>query len=778
MVFYIDEMPVYFPYSSIYPEQYEFMCHLKRTIDVSGHCLLEMPSGTGKTISLLSLVISYQLAHPEVGKLIYCTRTVPEIEKVMEEMAALIAFRDRKIGEKAARENPVLGLALSSRRNMCVHPEVSQETNRATVDAKCRRLTASWVRERAVKDASVEVCTFYEGYESRQEGGDFGLGNGVYSVEKLREHGTRVGVCPYFMTRRLLSTASVVVYSYQYMLDPKIANLVSKELKKASKEAIVVFDEAHNIDDVCISSMSVNLDRRVLDLAQRGLSRCRAKVRELKDTNVERLQREYAQLVAGLASHAGPGAAGDELQVAPVLAHDAVDEVVPGNIRKAEHFVRLMERFREHVKGTLETREVVTQQPLQYLADLLEKTNIEAKPLRFCTDRLGVLLRSLEFENIEEFAPLKLLCDFASLLGTYTRGFSLIIEPYDSRTPNIPDPILQFCCHDASLAMKAVFEGFRSVVITSGTLSPMDMYPKILGFTPAVTETLTMSLSRKCLCPLIMTRGSDQTPVSTSFETRGNLSVMRNYGDLLREMAAVVPDGLVAFFPSYKYMEDVLSEWNRTSILAQVLEHKLIFIETQDVVETTLALANFRAACEAGRGAILFSVARGKVSEGIDFKYHYGRAVIVFGVPFVYTESNVLKARQAFLREHYGIREADFITFDALRSTAQCVGRVIRSKNDYAVMVFADKRFAAPTKKDKLPKWIKEKIDAGYQSLSTDGIIGISRSFFREMAQPRDPNEDRGVSSWNLEHLQGYQREKAGTGGQARKRVKREETKQ
>jgi DNA excision repair protein ERCC-2 len=41
-----------------------------------------MPSGTGKTVSLLSLITSYQLAHPEVGKLVYCSRTVPEIEKV------------------------------------------------------------------------------------------------------------------------------------------------------------------------------------------------------------------------------------------------------------------------------------------------------------------------------------------------------------------------------------------------------------------------------------------------------------------------------------------------------------------------------------------------------------------------------------------------------------------------------------------------------------------------------------------------------------------------
>ena len=38
--------------------------------------------------------------------------------------------------------------------------------------------------------------------------------------------------------------ANIVVYSYHYLLDPKIADLVSKEL---TKKAVVVFDEAHNI---------------------------------------------------------------------------------------------------------------------------------------------------------------------------------------------------------------------------------------------------------------------------------------------------------------------------------------------------------------------------------------------------------------------------------------------------------------------------------------------------------------------------------------------------
>lgn len=104
-----------------------------------------------------------------------------------------------------------------------------------------------------------------------------------------------------------------------------------------------------------------------------------------------------------------------------------------------------------------------------------------------------------------------------------------------------------------------------------------------------------------------------------------------------------------------------------------------------------MALANYQKACENGRGAVLLSVARGKVSEGIDFDHHLGRAVIMFGVPYVYTQSRKLRARLGYLRDQFYIRENDFLTFDAMRHAAQCVGRALRGKTDYGIMLLADK---------------------------------------------------------------------------------------
>ena len=81
------------------------------------------------------------------------------------------------------------------------------------------------------------------------------------------------------------------------MLDPKVAKMVSKELES---ESIIVFDEAHNIDSVCIEALSVTINDRGLEQATRSLGRLSSEVSRLKASDSERLQQEYQNLVNGL----------------------------------------------------------------------------------------------------------------------------------------------------------------------------------------------------------------------------------------------------------------------------------------------------------------------------------------------------------------------------------------------------------------------------------------------------------------------------------------------
>ncbi|KAL5490523.1 RAD3 [Sanghuangporus weigelae] len=749
MKFYIDDLPIIFPYDRIYPEQYQYMCDLKRTLDAQGHCVLEMPSGTGKTVSLLSLIVSYQQFYPTKRKLIYCSRTVPEIEKALAELKRLLDYRAQhaETEEEREKERRFTGLGLTSRKNLCLHPEVSKERKGIVVDARCRDLTSSATMEKARNNpGSVPTCSFHDNLEDLEPGNL--IPPGIHTLADVLQYGRDKGTCPYFTVRRMMAFVDVIIYSFHYLLDPKVAEQVSKDI---SKDAIVVFDEAHNIDNVCLESLSIDLTRPMLDSAARSVIRLGEKVEEIKINDASRLQDEYAKLVEGL-QEADEARQEDMIMANPVLPDDLLKEAVPGNIRKAEHFVAFLKRLVEYLKTRMRVLHVVAETPLSFLQHLKDITFIERRPLRFCAERLQSLVRTLELTNLDEYAPLQKVANFATLVATYEKGFLLILEPFETDNATVPNPIFRFTCLDPSLAIAPVFERFSSVVITSGTISPLDMYPKMLQFTPVVQETYAMTLTRNSFLPLVITRGSDQVAISSRFEVRNDPAVVRNFGAILVEYSKIVPDGIAAFFPSYLYMESIVAAWNDMGILNEVWKHKLIFVETPDANETSIALENYRRACNNGRGAVLLSVARGKVSEGIDFDHNYGRAVIMFGVPYQYTESRILKARLEYLRDAYRIRESEFLGFDAIRQAAQCVGRVLRGKTDWGLMVFADKRYARADKRAKLPRWINQYITETAANLSTDMALVLSKLFMRQISQPH-PEDSTGISLWTVDDI-------------------------
>ncbi|KAK5796614.1 hypothetical protein VI817_005899 [Penicillium citrinum] len=741
----MNDLPVLFPYPRIYPEQYAYMCDLKKTLDAGGHCVLEMPSGTGKTVSLLSLIVAYQQHYPEHRKLIYCSRTMSEIEKALAELRELMKHRAQELGY----EEEFRALGLTSRKNLCLHPSVKREKSGTVVDARCRSLTAGFVKEKKERGEEVDLCVYHENLDLLEPHNL--VPPGVFTLDGLLRYGEEHKQCPYFSARRMMPWCNIIIYSYHYLLDPKIAERVSREL---SKDCIVVFDEAHNIDNVCIESLSIDLSEDSLRKATRGASNLERKIEEMKSSDADKLQSEYSKLVEGL-QQAEQAREEDQFISNPVLPDDLLKEAVPGNIRRAEHFISFLKRFIEYLKTRMKVTHTISETPPSFLTHLKDLTYIERKPLRFCAERLTSLVRTLELVNIEDYQPLQEVATFATLVATYDTGFVLILEPFESEAATVPNPILHFTCLDAAIAIKPVFERFSSVIITSGTLSPLEMYPKMLGFNAVMQESYSMTLARRSFLPMIVTRGSDQAQVSSSFGIRNDPGVVRNYGTLVTEFARVTPDGVVVFFPSYLYMESIISMWQGMGILDQIWNYKLILVETPDAQESSLALETYRTACCNGRGAILFCVARGKVSEGIDFDHHYGRAVLCIGVPFQYTESRILKARLEFLRENYRIRENDFLSFDAMRHAAQCLGRVLRGKDDYGVMVLADRRFER--KRPQLPKWINQAMLDSETNLSTDMAVSTAKNFLRTMAQPFKAKDQEGISTWSLADIERHE---------------------
>lgn len=119
-----------------------------------------------------------------------------------------------------------------------------------------------------------------------------------------------------------------------------------------------------------------------------------------------------------------------------------------------------------------------------------------------------------------------------------------------------------------------------------------------------------------------------------------------------------------------------------------------------------------------------------------------------------------------------------------MRHAAQCVGRAIRGKTDYGIMVFADKvsyyekhkicvfqfflvgeklikfalkilqRFSRSDKRNKLPKWIQEHLTDNLCNLSTEEAVQLSKRWLRQMAQPFTREDQLGLSLLTREQLE------------------------
>lgn len=428
---------------------------------------------------------------------------------------------------------------------------------------------------------------------------------------------------------------------------------------------------------MCIEALSVDLEEHVFRDAANNINQLNASLFKAKNESSERLKAEYIRLISGLpiaASNAqltqrSPGrviAKNGDVPFSPVLPDDILKESIPDSIRKAEEFIRFLDKLITFLQKRATTVSVSQEKPGPFLRELAVACGVKDHRIFQATyDRLVSLLLTVQVSSWAEFRPLLLIGDFVTLLGTYEReGMAVIMEPYNDFTGEY-QPVLRLACLDASLAIRWIVKKFHTVVITSGTLSPLDTYPRMLNFSVVVSASFNMSMDRRCVCPLIMTKGSDQVALSSKYNDRQTEDIPRNYGQGLIQLARCVPDGIVAFFVSYVFMQKVVTIWSEDcGVLTELRQQKLVFVETQDPIEASLAIRNYKVACDSGRGAILLSVARGRAAEGIDFDGQYGRAVILFGVPFQYTESRVLKARLRFLSENYQIQEDDFLVFD------------------------------------------------------------------------------------------------------------------
>lgn len=224
-------------------------------------------------------------------------------------------------------------------------------------------------------------------------------------------------------------------------------------------------------------------------------------------------------------------------------------------------------------------------------------------------------------------------------------------------------------------------------------------------------------------------------------------------GRTISTLCQVIPDGVVAFFPSYDYLGRVLNTWKKSAsgeksqtILGLIEQKKPVLYETRETTTTTEELLQeYTETIESGSGALLLSVVGGKLSEGINFSDKLGRGVLMIGLPFPNIRSAVWQAKIQYVeqkahKQNSGSEESkrsiakaasrDFYENACMRAVNQCIGRAIRHQNDYAAIVLIDRRYELPRIQGKLPAWIRQSTVAGSGQRSAGDTARELSKFF------------------------------------------------
>jgi chromosome transmission fidelity protein 1 len=218
---------------------------------------------------------------------------------------------------------------------------------------------------------------------------------------------------------------------------------------------------------------------------------------------------------------------------------------------------------------------------------------------------------------------------------------------------------------------------------------------------------------------------------------------MIDLGNAILSFAKHVPDGLVVFFPSYSYLDNCIAAWKRLrpgsqpnlpSFWESLSNFKPIFLEQRSQQQTTNPqIASKEASTDSvlnayssaiasgnGRGALLFAVIGGTLSEGINFSDALGRGVVVVGLPFPNPHSAEWRAKTQYISSKATSGGQDgkaaarnFYENACMRAVNQCVGRAIRHQKDYAAILMLDRRYSGQRIQAKLPQWIRKSLASG-----------------------------------------------------------------
>ncbi len=289
---------------------------------------------------------------------------------------------------------------------------------------------------------------------------------------------------------------------------------------------------------------------------------------------------------------------------------------------------------------------------------------------------------------------------------------------------------LRLFCVNPAENLRQFLEKGVSTVFFSATLLPVAYYRKLLDTDPEDYAVYAQSSFQKDQRMLAV--GTD---VSTRYTMRGE-EMYRRYAQYLRCAAGARKGNYMAFFPSYRFMEEVYGAFQNLEAepgmpdVECILQAPYMSEEAREIF-----LESFEEEREVS--LIGFCVMGGIFSEGINLARDrlIGAVIVGTGLPQVCRERELL-------REYFDAKGADgynyAYVYPGMNKVQQAAGRVIRTEEDRGIILLLDGRFMERRYQETFPReW------QGYRVCNIRNVEDHIREFWEETPEGRRKEEQK-----------------------------------
>ncbi|XP_021189441.3 Fanconi anemia group J protein homolog isoform X1 [Helicoverpa armigera] len=538
-------------------------------------------------------------------------------------------------------------------------------------------------------------CKFYDNRVAMNHG----CMPAAFDLEDLVEIGREREACPYYGARAMAKTSHIVFCPYNYLIDPSIRNSMSIELTGA----VVIIDEAHNIEGICRDVASVNITRTQIQNAIKELEY----VAEYRFHNPE--VESYVESLLKTLKNWDDWFANQ----IPLINQQPVNNNEAVYKWQTEHFV-----------GTLNNHNIGYKQYNEFKhnsENFCRRLREDPRTLMGATQATGTLLESMdmvlgflfrgECKYMDDFKP-ALIRHITGKTNSLSSNTSWRASQFneDKKDWISKDSLsLSLLCMNPGIVMEGLHK-CRSLALSSGTLTPLLSLHSELAtvFRHQVSPSHVIPQDRVWIGSLIGASGNRQKFTSAASD---NPAARAFLGAALLRVCELAPHGVLCFLPSYSLLDKLVRDWRETGVWEKMNRIKNVFCEKRNDKDHEEIMNDFYQTVGTEKGALLFAVYRGKVSEGMDFKDYQARAVVCVGVPYPNTYDTAVSAKMEYNNKHLKERSlltgSEWLRVQAYRALNQAVGRCVRHRGDWGAVLLVDARYQQEYFTEHLSKWVK-----------------------------------------------------------------------